>query len=154
MKRNALALLAGILLISGCSTKTAAKDVDVKELMNTIVSDTSYELPAMQELTDTDLESLYGISVDDLEAYSVNVPMMNVTATEIALFHVKDGKMDTVKKGVETRMTQLESTWSQYLPAQYDLVKDRRIIESGNYYFVIISEYADTIEATCKAALE
>ena len=153
MKKTVTCLIASVLLLAGCSTKKETADVDLKELMTSITENTAYEFPAYMEVDDATLETLYGISPDDLESYSVIVPMMNVSATEIAFFKAKDGKIDTVKKAVETRIQQLDSTWSQYLPAQYELVENRVVIESGNYYFLIISEYAEEIGKTCKAAL-
>ena len=153
MKKIVTCLMASVLLLAGCSTKKETADVDVKELMTSITENTAYEFPAYMEVDDSTLETLYGISPDDLESYAVIVPMMNVSATEIALFKAKDGKIDTVKTAAEARIQQLESTWSQYLPAQYELVENRVVIESGNYYFLIISDYADEIGNTCKEAL-
>lgn len=138
MKKLIGALLA-ILLLFGCSIPQV--NIDVNEIMDKVLNDV--ELPAGQLLDDELLESLYGISVDDVENYAVYVPMMNVHATEIAMFKVKN--MDNVKKGVENRLTFLDEMWSMYLPAQYELVQNHMLIEKDGYYFMIISNCNDDI---------
>ena len=138
MKKLIGALLA-ILLLFGCSIPQV--NIDVNEIMDKVLNDV--ELPAGQLLDDELLESLYGISVDDVENYAVFVPMMNVHATEIAMFKVKN--MDNVKKGVENRLTFLDEMWSMYLPAQYELVQNHMLIEKDEYYFMIISNCNDDI---------
>ena len=138
MKKLIGALLA-ILLLFGCSKPQV--NIDVNEIMDKVLNDV--ELPAGQLLDDELLESLYGISVDDVENYAVYVPMMNVHATEIAMFKVKN--MDNVKKGVENRLTFLDEMWSMYLPAQYELVQNHMLIEKDGYYFMIISNFNDDI---------
>lgn len=141
LMKKILAALLAILMLFGCTSKKV--DVDVNEIMDKVLNDDNIELPAGQLLDDETLETIYGISMDDIENYAVYVPMMNVHATEIAMFKVKN--MDNVKKGVEDRLTFLDEMWSMYLPAQYELVQNHMLIEKDGYYFMIISNYNDDI---------
>lgn len=67
------------------------------------------------------------------------------------MFEAKEGKLDTVKKGVEKRLENLKELWSQYLPDQYELVKNSVTYENGNYYFFIVGQDAEKILELIKA---
>ena len=66
-----------------------------------------------------------------------------MTATEYFIAQVKDGKMDSVKASLEARQDALDQQWSQYLPEQYELVKNYQLVTNGNYVLFVVSEYAD-----------
>lgn len=100
-------------------------------------------LPNMTELDDSLLSSLYGISAADLVSYKCYMPLMGVHATEFFVAEVKDGKMDTVKAGIAKRQADLDAQWSQYLPEQYELVKNYKLVTNGNYVLFAIGEQAD-----------
>lgn len=100
----------------------------------------------LSNLTDLDadtLSALYGISASDLEEYICKMPLMNVKATEFFIAKVKDGKMDAVQAGAQKRQADLDAQWSTYLPDQYELVQDYRLVTNGNYLLFVVSEYAD-----------
>ena len=102
------------------------------------------DIPAsMSDVDAATLSALYGIDSNDLVSYVCKMPMMSVQATEFFVAEVKDGKMDTVKAGVEKRQADLDTQWSQYLPEQYELVKNYKLVTSGNYILFAVSEYAD-----------
>lgn len=101
------------------------------------------DLPNLTQLDDSTFTALYGISTSDLVSYVCYIPAMGVHATEFFVAEVKDGKMDTVKAGIEKRQADLDAQWSQYLPQQYDLVKNYKLVTNGNYVLFAISEHAD-----------
>lgn len=101
------------------------------------------ELPSMTELDDSLLSSLYGIDAADLVSYECYMLLMGVHATEFFVAEVKDGKMDTVKAGIAKRQADLDTQWSQYLPEQYELVKNYKLVTNGNYVLFAIGEQAD-----------
>lgn len=89
------------------------------------------------------LSDLYGISDGDLEEFVGKMPLINVKATEFFIARVKDGKMDAVKSGIANRQAALEQQWSQYLPDQYEIVKNYKMVTNGNYVLFCIAEDAD-----------
>ena len=148
MKKNrmfALILSCAMLLslLVACGDKKEEKNVDIPELWASM--EENLELPMMMQLGDEDLEFLYGMDAADLESYVARVPMMNVHATEFFLAKVKDGKMDDVKSALEGRQSNLVQQWSQYLPDQYALVQNYKLVVNGNYVLFCISEDADTV---------
>ena len=149
MKRNRLfaLILASAMILSllaACGgKKTEAKDVDLSELWTSM--EENLELPAMMELDDDALDFLYGMDAADLESYVGRIPMMNVHATEFFMAKVKDGKLDTIKEALENRQANLEQQWSMYLPDQYALVQNAKLVTNGNYVLFCISEDADSV---------
>lgn len=101
------------------------------------------DLPNLMQLDDATFTSMYGISTSDLVSYVCYIPMMGVHATEFFVAEVKDGKMDTVKADIEKRQADLDAQWSQYLPEQYELVKNYKLVTNGNYVLFAVSEHAD-----------
>lgn len=98
---------------------------------------------SFMDLDDETLLAVYGISTGDLESYLCKVPLMNVKATEYFIAEVKDGKMDAVKACVQSRQASLDEQWRQYLPDQYELVKNYKLVTNGNYILFVVSEDAD-----------
>ena len=101
------------------------------------------DIPSLSDVDAETLSALYGISTDDLVSYVCKMPAISVQATEFFIAEVKDGKMDTVKAGVESRQAALVQQWSQYLPEQLELVENYQLVTSGNYILFAISEQAD-----------
>ncbi len=100
-------------------------------------------LPNLTAMDDATLSALYGISAADLEEYVCMMPLMGVHSTEFFIAKVKDGKMDAVKAGIAKRQADLDAQWAQYLPEQYELVKNYKLVTNGSYVLFAISEYAD-----------
>lgn len=175
MKKIAIVLLA-MMLLAGCtkkeptptptatpemtpeSTPEVSKDPTtssaLSQVLETIMNDTQYEFPSSMNVDSATLEQLYGVKSDVLNDYAIMLPMMNVHATEIILMEAIDGKLEEVKAAVDQRIKDLEQTWSTYLPDQFELVKNRVMIESGNIYGVVIAEKADKIAEDINAALK
>lgn len=156
MKLKKLLCAASLcMVVAGCSSKPTTADVDLNKVSATVyekVESGEIEVGMMSENLDaTALMDLYGIDSKDLENYDVRMALINVQATEIAMFEAKEGKLDAVKKGVEKRLEDLKALWSQYLPDQYELVKNNLTYENGNYYFFIVGQDAKKVLDSIKA---
>lgn len=123
----------------------------IADFWQSIVDEYPNELPGTMELTDEDLQTVYGIDASKLEEYTAQLPLMNVHATEFFIAKVKDGEMDAVKEGIASRLENVEQTWSQYLPDQYELVKNHQLVEEGNYILFVISDKAEAIADSFRA---
>lgn len=155
MKNKIIILLAVVsafaMILTGCGKKEDAedvkdKDIDVKEIWDKIESEIGTEtFPAFVEGSSDDIKMYYDINPDDLNSYVLKSPMMVVKSTEIFIAHIKDGKMNEVKSGIEKRVKALEEIWENYLQDQYELVKNHKIETSGNYVIFVVSEEAEKI---------
>ena len=101
------------------------------------------ELPYFMDLDDDILSQLYGIDAADLVEYIGKMPFMNTQATEFFIAQVQSGKMDTVKAALEKRQADLIEQWGQYLPDQLELVKNYKLVTSGDYILFAIAECAE-----------
>ncbi|MDR3767153.1 MAG: DUF4358 domain-containing protein [Butyricicoccus sp.] len=96
----------------------------------------------MMSLTADDLSSLYGLDSSSVEGFVGKMPMMNVKATEYLVVKAAPGKTETVKSGMLKRQADLDATWKQYLPEQYELVKNYKLVTKGDYVLFAVGENA------------
>ena len=111
------------------------------------------ELPATMSLDDNLIADVYGLNVDDVVSYYVGVPMMNVHATELGVFEIKDGNTEAIEKAIAKRQENLEATWETYLPDQYELVKNAKVVTKGGFMIYVINEKSDDIVAKFESIL-
>lgn len=120
-------------------------DPSVAQEMLFVITD-GIDLPARANMDTAMFKDTYGITTNHLSSYVVSTPMMNVHATEIAVFEVVDeAGRKAVKAGIEKRVKALKAQWETYLPAQYELVKNYKVVDRGNYVLFVISDAADAI---------
>ena len=122
--------------------KADTKTIDIEAANQTLANSTPFSQMAMMEITENELQSTYGISEENVEKVYGKMPMMNVQASSYLLIKAKEGKVDTVKVELENYASQYEEQWSRYLPAQYELVQNRKVGVKGNVIYMIIAENA------------
>lgn len=141
------ALLAAMLFaLSGCAANdkpAATPEAILQSILDEIGDD---NLPALTAADDELLKNFYGIDSADLDSYALQMAAINVQADEFFIAKVKDGKMDTIKAGIEKRKQDLDNTWKQYLPAVYETVQNSKTVENGGYILFVVSENAATAE--------
>lgn len=146
LKKILIASMACLLLLSGCSKKAPeVKNVDLKALLSELQANEAFELPMSMNSDDMMVQETYGINPADLKQYAMAIPMINIQAAEIIMVEVADGKMDVVKAALDERMKTVEQTWANYLPDQFDIVKNRKTYTIGNYTFIVIAGQAEAI---------
>lgn len=118
---------------------------DVAGFADAVAAGYSNDLPSMMDLDDQTLQDLYGIDPALLDEYVARIPMMNVHATELFAAKVKSGEMESVVNGIESRVAALEDIWSQYLPDQYELVRNYKLVQEGDYVLFVVSAHAEEI---------
>ena len=148
MKKILISLAMICVLLTGCgkADKPAAPvDVELTSVMETIENDFGNDLPMMMPADETVLQDFYGLTTEQVSDYAISLAAMNVHATEIIMVEAQEGKLEEVKAALDARMETVNSIWSTYLPDQYELVKNRKTLEVGNYLVIVIAEKADEI---------
>lgn len=94
--------------------------------------------------------TLYGgIDLSQMESYSVKGPAMGTTATEIAVFQVKDGgSTASVEKALRQRADDIARTFEQYDPEQYEIAKKAVVRTEGNYVCMVIGSNASAVASS------
>lgn len=119
--------------------------MSASELYSKVVT-SDMELPSLLEMDSSFFADTYGIDTSILKSYKVQMPMMMVHASEIAIFELKDaGDASKVMTGINKRIEGLKAQWGSYLPDQLELVNNYKTATKGNYVIFVVSEYADTI---------
>lgn len=106
----------------------------------------------MMDVDNSLLESILGISANDVEEYAIQTPMAIISAQSYMIIKPASGKKDTVKKALSSYLEKQEQQWSTYLADQYELVRNRKEVELGDYLIVIISEDNDAVFDAIKKA--
>lgn len=129
-------------------------DGQVSPLANEVTVITEgIELPGLVPMPAEMFNDTYGIDSSLLKDYYVGMPMMNVHATEIAIFEVNnEADIDTVMAAIEKRQQALAEQWQSYLPDQYELVQNYKTAVKGNQVLFVISDQADAIVNNFNAA--
>ena len=144
-----IAIVVGAYFIIG-QNKEEEVNIDQKALNTTLSSQPPFDELATTDVTVEMLETVLQINADEVEEVIGKMPMMNVQASMYLVIKAKDGAVDSVKTKVENYGTSYEEQWATYLPAQYELVKQRKIGVKGNYVYLVISENSSELEALIK----
>ena len=122
------------------------KTLNIEQASNTLANSTPFSEMATMDITSDLLEGVYGMNPQNVANVVGKAPMMNVHASMYILIQAVDGKVDTVKAELEQYATNYEQQWERYLPAQYELVRNRKVGVVGNTIYMIVAENAETLE--------
>lgn len=123
------------------------EDINMSDVMAEILTKLEGDIPAIMEVPAEMVPDLYAVDSELLEESLVYMPMMMVTATEFAMFKVKDAAdLSAVQTAVEDRIADLVAQWESYLADQLEIVNNYQVTVQGNYVLVSISEYNDIAE--------
>lgn len=140
----AIVVVALVVVLVGGKEETKSMNIDAAA--QTLSTTTPFSEMAMMDITTEELSAVMGINADNVEKVYGKFPMMNVQASMYLLIQVKEGAVDTVKTELEQYATNYEQQWSRYLPAQYELVQNRKVGVVGNTIYMIIAENAEALE--------
>lgn len=105
-------------------------------------------------LEDTDEEPFVDLLLDRSELDSDMLdegqflaPMMNINSNEIIILKAKDEEdVDSLKEALEREQDVQIGIWEQYLPDQYEKVKENIIKTKGTYLLFVTADDASSIE--------
>lgn len=133
-----------------CSKKEV-KDVDVKVLANSLLSDIVYQ----DELSEIDLSTaqmIYAIEESFVEDSCIYVSS-GATAEEIAVIKCKDrDAVKKVKEALELRVAEQTESFRDYVPEELDKLGKAVIKEKGNYLILSISNDNDKAKSIIEEA--
>ncbi|WP_432353076.1 DUF4358 domain-containing protein [Sporosarcina sp. A2] len=148
--------------------KNQGKEASFTEITKNIRETLSADLKALgvddmsqthqeADLTDsTDENSVADIWIEKMKLDSkllangtVIAALMNVNADEIIVLEAKDEKnVEALKTSLENELAAQVQTWEQYLPEQYEKVKNNKIITKGKFLLYVTYTNPEAIEKT------
>ena len=130
-------------LLAGCGSKDAAgASMEMKEgqRVKTVVDQIAEEigLTMVAPIDDEMLKQISYIDPSDVEAYYGQITMANVSADNVIAIKAAPDKKDAVVEGLNKRLEDVQNSFAQYLPEQYEKAMKGRVVEKGNYVFLLI----------------
>lgn len=162
--KKAIAMLAAAVCVigvfAGCGSKGGAAGTEtmkegqtVQTVVDRIAEEVGVAMPA--PVDDAALENLMYIKPEDAEAYAGSIAMVMTSADNVVAVQAKEGKIDTVKAGLEKRLEDVRKSFENYLPEQSDKAQKGQVIVKGNYAFLlIVGEMDETLDADMEKAVK
>lgn len=146
MKRiiAALLLLALVLTAAGCGKKEVEVQIDLDALYKQFEE----KLPAMLALDADGQTNFMGIDAADCQKSLVSICAEGLRADEIWLIQAKDADaLERLHALAESRLTIKAEETKSYVPDQYAIVKEGKLLTRGLYLALIVSPDAGEMEA-------
>lgn len=135
------------------SCKQGKTSLSTDEIYKKAIS--GVELPELQKISSAELSSLFKLNSHSVEEQSVYMSMLNVRASEIGIFKFSGKDQENlIDKAIENRLKDLDTTWSTYLPDQYELVKNVKKFNYGNVKGYVIADGASKIVSNIEKLLK
>ena len=142
-----LVMVLGLVACGKADAPAAAPEVNVPVAdLATEIMNLPDMFPALTFMGEEILTDMFGVDFSLLEEHSLNDPMMNVHAHILYIAKVKDAaNMEAVKASFQTRLEAMQASFEMYLPDQYDLAMEGKIVENGKYVMLVISQDNDAV---------
>ncbi|WP_455714958.1 DUF4358 domain-containing protein [Anaerosporobacter sp.] len=167
MKKIVVIILVAVLTVSlaGCK-KSKEADVKTKELIDSIgekiAKDVGVSSKDELDWSEVDLLSENGLAILEMMNLDPNILQeaiyyenpMNVRADRIIIAKVKEEKdVNTVKLAFDELKKAQETDWEQYLPEQYEKVKNGQVFTKDKFVFYIVYDDVASIKKIVDDAL-
>lgn len=142
------AAICCLALFAGCgaakdeagSSPAAGPEMKEGQTVQTVVDQIATEVGVAMpsDVDDNFLRDMCYIAPEDTDAYAGKIAIVNTSADNVIAVQAKEGKIDAVKEGLEKRLGDVQKSFEQYLPEQYEKAKKGRVIVRGNYVFLLV----------------
>ncbi|MEA5011035.1 MAG: DUF4358 domain-containing protein [Angelakisella sp.] len=113
-----------------------------------------YEITMPAALDDQIMKDMMNIDPADVEEYAGYMSMVMTSADNLIGVKAKEGKLDTVKAGLESRLEFVRKSFEQYLPSEKEKSGAGKVFTVGDYAFLVIAGRMDKDPATEIAEIE
>lgn len=147
LKLSAL-ILSLILSISLCSCNVSLEQ-EKQPLVKEIVSEIQKqcELPVMEEVSEYQLGQFYNIDKTDVAYFTALVSTDSMSKDEIILIEAfTESEANTIRDRLNEHYDNLLSETKEYLPDEYEIIKNCKVVKDGIYIRLFISKNADKME--------
>ncbi|MGL4736692.1 MAG: DUF4358 domain-containing protein [Cellulosilyticaceae bacterium] len=108
----------------------------LQAIIDQINQDIGLQMPG--PVDDQMLQDMFHINPADVESYYGVFGMTMTTADNAIAVKAVPGKIDTVVAALEQRKADVVSAFAQYLPDQYEKAEAGKVIQKGDYAFLLI----------------
>lgn len=133
--------------LTGCTNNTATSSIALKNgvTLQSIVDDIETAIPLQMPapVDETTLNDLFHIDPTSIEEYAGKFSMTMTSSDNVVAVKAKPGKVDDVKAALEKRKEDLITSFSQYFVDQLEKAQLGKVIQKGDYIFLIIAGDAE-----------
>lgn len=127
-----------------------AQNISLDDMESKIESSDEFDISKMQNI-DTDFaSSIFLIDKEKIKGITGKAPLVNTKSSMYVIIQANSEDLQDIKLALDSYAIELEKDWSNYLPDQYELVKNRKVGIIKNYVYMIISENPDKVENLIK----
>lgn len=142
--------LVGSMMI-GCASSVAELN-----LADTIAVTTKNvtTVDGMQEITATEVQSLYGVKATDYVQFSGKVSGVGTSADEIIIIEAVDAATATkILEGAQARLEDKLRQAEGYLPEEYAVIEQGVVRKDGNYVALFVTRDVEEVVAAYEVEL-
>lgn len=152
MKRIIAGIIAVIMaagIATGCGKKAAEEegykdDVKTTDIAQAVADELGDNYWPSQTVSDSEAASLYGLTADNYEELTVQLPMIGTNADLLLVAKAKDGKAEDVKTEIEALRERNVADTMQY-PMNIQKIAASKVVVMGDYV-VYIQLGGDAVE--------
>lgn len=137
MKKKLVTLLVSAILaisLTACSTNTTSKDIEVKSLVDKMVTEGYVVMP--MAVDDAMAKDIYHLNLDDVEEYAIAKTGRSPGLGLIIVVQAKEGKVDSVKASIEKVLE--DEIGKAFYPAEKEIAENAKVEVNGNYVSLFI----------------
>lgn len=156
-------IVVTLLVFIGCTEKETTPNVAVKDIMSSIeteveqiagLTELNFTNEEMSEFDQQTIETL-GFNLEDIEEGIMKYPMINLQVDEVVIIKAKDeASIPAINEAIQTHIENQMAAFENYLPENYEMVKNHILKTKGNYVLLAISKDAEKIEEVFDNALQ
>ena len=143
--------LLTIMVFTACGSAQKDFSPDLDALYEKLLSDTDTD--GMTVLSDRKIENYMGIAAQDYAKAIIAICGDSVSADEIWLVEaVDDAAAGRIKALAEERLEYQAEAMKNYLPDQYEILKQGKVLVKGRYVALFVSPEVEKMQALFESA--
>ena len=114
-----------------------AEGIALRDIITKLGEEMGITMP--QRLEEKDLQDILGLKAEDVEEYYGEYSSVGTSADHIIGIKAKKGKAPQVRAAMESRKEEIIKKFAEYLPEELEKAQCGKIIEKGDYLFLVIA---------------
>lgn len=146
------------LMFTGCS-QSGSESVQLKdgETLESVVTSITEELtmPMPAQVDDTILKDVFYVDPEDTNSYFGQFAMVNVSSANVIVVEAKgEDQVASIQESLEKRKDDVCNSFEMYLPDQYEIAQNGKVVTKGNYVALLMIENVDRAEEIFNEAFQ
>lgn len=120
-------------------------NIDMNLLDKNMSQEVNLNNSRMKNVTIDNVGEIFNIDKQKVKEVIGKVPLINISSAMYVVIHTEKNSLDEVKNKLIQYGNNYESEWATYMQDQYELVKQRKIGNIGNYVYMVVYEIPEDL---------